>query len=100
MILIGLASATVWTIGMTISTEFGNEVERPLYIGMANTLIAPAAIITPLLGGWLADAVGYPVTFIASTIAALVTVVILFLRVQDPRQIQPVDANPMMVKQV
>jgi len=94
MILMGLASASVWTIGMAITTEFGSEAERPVYIGLANTLIAPAAILAPILGGWLADTAGYQVTFLVSAIAALVTAVVLFRRVQDPRQAFPIKSSP------
>lgn len=86
MVLTGLASASVWTIGMAITVEFGSETERPVYIGLSNTLIAPAAILAPILGGWLADIAGYQTTFIVSAIAALATAVVLYRRVQDPRQ--------------
>jgi MFS family permease len=88
MVLTGIASAAVWTISLAITVEFGNEIERPVYIGLANTLIAPAAILAPILGGWLADVAGYQATFFVSAIAALVTALVLFRRVQDPRQIQ------------
>ncbi len=94
MILMGLASASVWTIGMAITTEFGSEAERPVYIGLANTLIAPAAILAPILGGWLADTAGCQATFIVSAIAALVTAVVLFWRVQDPRRMLPLRNSP------
>ena len=93
MILIGLASASVWAIGMAITTEFGNEVERPVYIGLSNTLVAPAAILAPILGGWLADIASYQATFIVSAIAGLVTAIVLYRRVQDPRQALPIRNN-------
>ena len=35
--------------------EFGEEEDRPAYIGLANTLIAPFTFLAPVLGGWLAD---------------------------------------------
>jgi hypothetical protein len=34
-------------ISMAITLQFGSEDERPTYVGMANTLIAPATIIAP-----------------------------------------------------
>jgi MFS family permease len=54
-ILAGIANVAYWTIGMAMTLEFGSEAERPVYIGLANTLVAPAAFLVPLFGGWLAD---------------------------------------------
>jgi MFS family permease len=90
MVLTGLAGAAVWTIGMAITVEFGSEAERPIYIGLANTLVAPVTILAPILGGWLADTAGYQTTFIVSAIAGLITAVVLYWRVQDPRQTLPI----------
>lgn len=84
-ILAGIASTVYWTIGMAFTLSYGNEEERPTYVGMANTLIAPSAIIAPLIGGSLADSAGYPVTFAAATAASLATVLILHFFVRDPR---------------
>lgn len=85
-ILFGIASTAFWTIGITISLEFGEEYQRPTYVGMANTLISPATILAPLIGGILADTFGYPVTFITSAILALISAFILISFVSDPRR--------------
>ena len=58
-ILVGIGNVAVWTIGMTMSLEFGTEAERPTFIGLANTLVAPSTILAPFIGGWLADTAGY-----------------------------------------
>jgi MFS family permease len=84
-ILFGIAATAFWTIGITISLEFGEEIQRPTYVGMANTLISPATILAPLIGGILADSLGYPVTFITSAVLALISAVILVVLVKDPR---------------
>jgi len=84
-ILFGIAATAFWTIGITISLEFGEEIQRPTYVGMANTLISPATILAPLIGGILADSLGYPVTFITSAVLALISTVILVVLVKDPR---------------
>ena len=83
-ILNGIASTAFWTIGITISLEFGEESQRPTYVGMANTLISPATMLAPLLGGILADAFGYSTTFITSAIFAVVSSLILAILVSDP----------------
>ena len=90
MILSGLANVAVWTNGLAMTVEFGNEVERPVYIGLSNTLVAPFAILAPIFGGWLADAAGYRTMFIAVAGAGLITMAVLYLWVRDPRQVSKV----------
>lgn len=80
-ILAGVASTAYSTISLAMTLEFGKEQDRPTYIGMANTLIAPFTILAPLAGGWLADALGFQFTFIAAAIAGLVTAGVLQLMV-------------------
>ena len=58
-LLTGLANVSIWTIGMAMTVDFGTEAERPLYIGLSQTLTAPATILAPLLGGWIVDAAGF-----------------------------------------
>ena len=84
-ILEGLANVAIWTIGMAITVEFGTEAERPIYIGLSNTLAAPITILAPLFGGWLADTTGYGTTFITSAVGGLVTTLVLILLVRNPR---------------
>jgi len=86
MIFAGMASSVFWTIGIAVSLEFGTEQERPTYVGLANTLIAPSAILAPLLGGWLADWVSYRLTFLVSALFGLLTWLILFLFVRIPQK--------------
>lgn len=83
-VLSGIANTAFWTVGIAYSLEFGTETERPVYVGMANTLIAPAAIFAPMLGGWLADLAGYTTTFTVSAFASLLTVLILHFMLHDP----------------
>jgi MFS family permease len=86
IILDGIANAVYWTIGMAFSLDFGEESERPTYVGLANTLIAPSAILAPLFGGWLADNFSYHSTFLATALFALFTVVILHFFVKNPNK--------------
>jgi MFS family permease len=91
-ILAGVANVAVWTIGLTMILEFGTEADRPAYIGMANTLVAPATILAPLLGGWLADRAGYPAAFLLSAFGGILTLAVLQWRVRDPKRI--VESRP------
>ncbi len=81
----GLANVAIWTTGMAITVEFGEEVERPTYIGLSNTLVAPFSIIAPILGGWLADAVSYQAMFMLSAILGFITALALTFLVKNPR---------------
>ena len=81
----GIAYAALWTASLAMILEFGSETQRPAYIGLANTLIAPATILAPFLGGWLADIAGYPAAFLASLVSGLATLAVLQIYVKDPR---------------
>jgi MFS family permease len=84
-ILSGLANVAYWTIGMAITAEFGSEENRPTYIGLSNTLVAPFTIIAPLIGGWIAQTAGFQTTFMVSAVGGLVIAILLFWLVRDPR---------------
>jgi MFS family permease len=84
MILAGMANTAFWTIFMAFSMQFGTDDERPTYIGMANSFIAPATIIAPLIGGWLADTSSYQATFIMAACAGLLATLIFHFLVRDP----------------
>jgi MFS family permease len=85
-ILAGIANVSIWTIGIAMTLKFGTLAERPVYIGLANTLVAPFTILAPLFGGWLADYAGFEYTFIMSAIFGLVTAVVLILTLKEPRR--------------
>jgi predicted MFS family arabinose efflux permease len=74
----------MWTIALAMTLEFDAGPERPAYIGLANTLIAPSTILAPIVGGWLADTAGYSATFFVSVIGSLATVLVLAAMLRDP----------------
>lgn len=84
-ILMSIGNTAFWTVGMAYTLSFGTEQERPTYVGMANTLIAPSAILAPLAAGWIADAFGYSVTFITAAVCGVLTVIVLQVFVKDHR---------------
>ena len=83
----GFANVAIWTNGMTMTVDFSSERERPFYIGLAQTLTAPATILAPLIGGWIADTRGFASTFGWSALLAVVMVLILIFLVREPRKI-------------
>jgi MFS family permease len=70
---------------MTMTVNFSCEAERPLYIGLSQTLTAPATIIAPILGGWIADSGGFIPTFSISIGLSIVVILLLVVFVKDPR---------------
>ncbi|MBA4380204.1 MAG: hypothetical protein C0393_05950, partial [Anaerolinea sp.] len=85
-ILAALAGAAIWTLGLAMMVQFGTEAERPVYIGLSNTFIAPATILAPLFGGWLADVAGYQATFMTSAVGGIFMAIVLYFLVKDPKR--------------
>jgi MFS family permease len=83
--LAGFAQATIWAISITFTLEFGTVTEKPLYIGMANTLVAPAALLAPLIGGWMADTLGFGAAFLTSAVFGFLAASVLQFYVTEPR---------------
>jgi MFS family permease len=80
-----VATVAIWTIPLALSVSFArDESDRPLYIGMANSLPAPAAIVAPVIGGWLADAFGFGAMFVFAAVSAILMAAALWLLVEDP----------------
>ena len=84
-LLAGMASTVNWTTSLAMLLKFGSESERPIYIGMANTLIAPFVILAPIFGGWVADTAGYQATFFISAIFGLITAGVALFKIQGVR---------------
>jgi len=83
MFFTGISNTAMWTIMMAYVLTFGEERQKPLYVGMANTLITPFTFTAPILGGWLANSFGYPATFWASSAAAIFCLIILHFFVRE-----------------
>jgi MFS family permease len=61
--LAGIATVVGWTTTMVISLEFGTPAEQATYIGLSNTIIAPATLAAPFLAGWMVESFGYQTMF-------------------------------------
>lgn len=91
--LAAVTNVAIWVIGMAMTMEFGSVDERPAYIGLSNTLVAPLTILAPLLGGWLADNTGYSYTFLTTAFFGLITALTLHFFVKDPRRSKMAVSN-------
>ncbi len=85
-ILAGIANVAVWTVPISMTLEFSPESQRPTYIGLSNTLVAPSTFLAPILAGLLIDDISYQAAFLASGIAGIATLLVLILGVKDPRK--------------
>jgi MFS family permease len=78
--LAGAANVSAWTTTMVISLGFGDPADQATYIGLSNTLLAPATILSPFMAGWSVEVLGYANTFrIAALVFALAAVLSLSL---------------------
>ncbi len=85
--LIGVVNTTQWSTIMTITVQFSSVAERPFYIGMANTLIAPVTIFAPIIGGWLVDAASFELAFTLFALAGLLSLLVYLIPMRDPSDV-------------
>jgi len=88
-VLAGLQEAAFRIAYPTVLLEFAPRPEaQPLYIGVGNTAITPIAFVAPLAAGVLADRAGFPTVFATATVAGVVALATLALRVREPRHLR------------
>ena len=87
--LMGVSLAADSVSGMNIILEFCCPEERPTYIGLTNTLLAPSMALAPLVGGWLATVAGYRAMFVVALVASGLGAALLALWVLEPRRASP-----------
>lgn len=87
--LAGIQSASVSVSGLNVMLEFApNAEERPTYVGLGTTLLAPVMFVAPLAAGLLADRLGFAAVFSAAAVSWLAGLAILAARVRDPRTLR------------
>ncbi len=91
----GAADAGSSISGYAIVYEFTNEENRPTYIGLSSTIPGIVTAIAPLIGGWLAGAVNYPLMFIFSAVMGVFSWGLLRFLVREPRLNQVLTASEM-----
>ncbi len=70
---------------LNIILEFCADEDRPTYIGLTNTLLAPVTTLAPLVGGWLAVQLGYRPMFALAALLACLGAGLLAGWVREPR---------------
>jgi MFS family permease len=82
----GVYDAALAVSGLNILLELAPSAgERPTYVGLGRTAVAPVAFAAPLLAGLLADGAGFACVFAAGAGFSLVALALLVLRVREPR---------------
>ncbi len=84
----GAVNAGTFISGISIVYEFTEPENRPTYIGLANTIPGIVASLAPMIGGWLAGAMGYREMFILSAIIGAISWVLLRFGVHEPRKMK------------
>ena len=74
---------------MNIVLEFCEPEDRPTYMGLSSTLLAPSRALGPVLGGWLATLIDYRGMFLVALALSLVGGVMLLVWVREPRHTTP-----------
>ena len=84
-LLVGAATGGDQVSSLNIILEFCAPPDRPTYIGLTNTLMAPLKAMAPLIGGWLATWLGYSPMFLITIIVALAGALMMGWWVKEPR---------------
>jgi MFS family permease len=92
--LLGANYAGYMLSGLMIALEFCGPELRPTYIGLNNTVRGAANGVAPIVGGWLAGALGYQALFAASVAAGLLGLALLHWGVREPRQALAAASSP------
>ena len=83
----GVYEAALAVSGLNILLELAPAArERPTYVGLGRTAVAPIAFAAPLVAGLLADALGFASVFAIGSGFSLIALALLVIRVRDPRQ--------------
>jgi MFS family permease len=84
-LLTGAGLSAIILAQLSFVVEFGTPETRPTYIALAGLAYAPFATFTPILGGWLADHVGYGTPFLLASVLGAAGLLFYRLAVPDPR---------------
>ncbi len=86
--LLGISMASDSVSRMNIVFEFCAPEDRPTYVGLANTLLAPTKTLAPIVGGWMAQVSGYRLLFLVAVLVSLFGGLLMAMIVHEPRRVQ------------
>lgn len=83
--IISFAHSGEFIADQNIAMEFGDEAERPTYIGMSKTLTGPFLLSAPIIGGVIVEIWGYQMMFLTAAIVSMMALLIIKFFVSEPR---------------
>ena len=84
---VGASYATIGVSAFSILLEYAPAGQQPTYTSLAGLLLAPPTFAAPIIGGLIADAVGYTAMFWMSVVISLLAVFLFVFLVRDPRDL-------------
>lgn len=85
-VLVGITNGASVVADLNILMEFGHAAERPMYMGLARTIMGPILLIAPLVGGRIAQIADYPLMFGVSLAFAAAGLLLMWVGVAEPRR--------------
>ncbi|MCA9883905.1 MAG: MFS transporter, partial [Anaerolineae bacterium] len=73
-----------WIVG------YANDDERPMYVGLNNTIFAIVSMITPIIAGTVAEQSGYEALFAIALVMTLAALAMMMRYIHDPKEELPV----------
>jgi MFS family permease len=85
-IAVGISHACVTVAEPILLLEFAGRTERATALALFNTVLAPVAMVAPLLGAYLIGLSGFPPMFLLTVLLSVAGWGIIHFRVTDPRR--------------
>ena len=77
-----------WVVG------YGSPAQRPLFVGLTNTVAAAVALIAPFIAGTIAQTLGYRALFVVALLITLLALYIATRYLSDPEAYQHPEPEP------
>lgn len=77
------ASSNLFAAFMNWTVDYAHPDQRPIYVGLANTVSALVSLVTPFVGGILAEQLGYRPLFVVALVMALIALLIAMRALRD-----------------
>ena len=89
----GFLVLSLYEVALAVSNtamvmEFGNELDRPTYISIRNTITAPFSFVAPIIGAAIAKNINYTALFIIGISINILYTVFMIVFVREPRKEQ------------
>jgi len=84
--LIGVYYSAIYIGHPNIIFEISPPEQTSQFIGISNTLIAPVAVVAPIIGGKIVEVSGYRTLFILMLIFSLIATLFTIFKVVEPRK--------------